>query len=189
MASVKLSKAKIKTAAEEDWRTAEPILKVRKRLRTHAAEATEFFTDTQKEIIKFQAQRIKHNTVTFDDVASRGMRKLVESIARDKAFRSNIIGLLIKVEDSVAYMRNALSLVRRQVKGNYGASLRKEFKTVAAQNDAIEDHFSVAVRAIKQGELLIKLADMVITDIDKGGFNDQKLTKIGELMYHPGRAD
>lgn len=187
---VKLSKQAVKTVSDASWREDEKLIKLRRQLSRRADDSLVFFEDTKAKVVEFQRKRVKSNTVTYEDVASRGLQKLVEAVARDKSFRSNIVGQQMQVLDQVNHFKEALSLVRRTIStGNYGVQLRKEFKTVAAQRDAIDHFFIKAVQASKQGDFVIKLIELVIADIDQSAYNDQRLLKAGELIWHPGRAD
>jgi hypothetical protein len=189
---VKLAKTKIKTPAlsSEHWRDAEHIVKLRRQMSKRADIAMARFNELKTEVFEYQAKRVKLNKVTYQDVTSRGLEALVKAVARDKSYRSKIVAIQMEALDDVNYFKEGMSLARRDITGGaYGAQLRKEYKTVAAQRDAIEHYFRHAVLATKQGDFLVKLTDMVISDIDQSAFNDQRLLKAGELIFHPGRAD
>lgn len=178
-----------RTPTETNWKDDEELVRLRKSLRKFGREALEEFATTKATVIDIQRQRIKKNRITHDEVISKGMRQLSESVARDKAFRSNLAGLLVEVIDRVAFMKDSISLVRRKLKANYSAQLRKMYGAVAVQDDAIGDYFSHATAAIKAGELVAKIIDIIIADIDSGGHGNQKLLRTAELVFHPGRAD
>ena len=171
------------------WRNDEKVVALRKQLRKFAPESLEFCGEVREDVIKVQRLRVKAGRLLYTDVVSRGMDKLVETIAKDKAYRSRIVAQLVEVQDRLGFMQTSISLIRRHLKSRYASELRKEFGAITIQDDAIGDHFSSTVEAIKLAELVTKLADMVIVDIDKGSFADGKMKDIATLVFHPGRAD
>lgn len=172
-----------------DWREDEAVVALRKRLRTFSKDALISFAEAKERAINLQQKRIKNSKMTYEEVMSKGMRKLVEVIAHDKAHRSNLVGVLIEVQDKLQFMQDAISIVRRKIKANYAAALKKEFGAVAVQDDAIGDHFTTTVKAIKEGLLVVKIIDLVIADIDSGGYSDNRTLRTAELIFHPARAD
>lgn len=182
---VKLTKAKISTS----WRDDEKITRLRKKLRKFALEASDSFAESKRTVMDIQRARVKAKTVTHEDVSSRGQKRLVETIAQDKAHRSHIVGLQVQALDQVQYLKDALSLARRDIKARFGAQLKKEYGAITNQHDGIEDSFATAVRAVKEGELLIKIIDLIVTDIDKSQLSDKSLQKAADLIFHPSRSD
>lgn len=174
---------------DSGWRDDEKVVKLRKKLRKFALESEEFFRESKQIVMEAQKERVSARRLTHRDVASRGQERLVNSIGHDKARRSRIVEIEVEALDRVQFIKNALSIARRDIKNRYGPSLKKEFGAITNQHDGIEDYFSTAVRASKEGELLIKIIDLVISDIDKGQLSDKSLQKAADLIFHPSRSD
>ena len=154
-----------------------------------ALEALEIFAENKATVMDIQRQRVKAPPLTHRDVASSGQKAIVESVSRDKAHRSHITEIHVAVIDQVQTMKNAISILRRDIKHRYAAALKKEYGAITNQHDGIEDHFSDVMRAIKEGDILLKIIDLVIADIDKGQLSDKDLQKTAQLLFHPGRSD
>lgn len=184
--SVKLSN---KTNIASTWRDDAKVVKLQKRLNTFASEALKFFADSKETVMGVQRARVQAKRLTHRDVVSRGQDRLVDTIAQDKAHRSHIVEIQIDTMDRVQYMRDALSLARRDIKSRYAAVLKKEFGAITNQHDGIEDNFARAVKAVKAGELLLKLIDMIVNDIDKSQLSDKSLQKAADLVFNAARAD
>jgi hypothetical protein len=181
-----MKKAKPK---ESTWTEDPSIVKLEGRLRKRGRELITLCGEVREELFRMQDIRIKKNKVTYEEVTSRGMKTLIEAMARDKSYRSRVVALLMEVRDRVDFLKDSLSLIRRKVRGNYGAQLKRLYGAVSAQNDAIENHFHAAMQGVKGGEAVIRMAELVVSDIDKSAFADKGLQKGAELIFHPGRAD
>jgi len=184
---VKLSTAKVSKGST--WREDPKVAKLKKRLTTFARESSDFFTDAKEKVFTAQRERVQSKRLTHRDVASRGQERLSNSIGHDKARRSTIVEIQIDALDRVAFMKDSLSLARRDIKGRFGGALQKEFGAITNQHDGIENHFASVVKAVKQGELLLKVIDLVVADLDKGQLSDKSLQKAADLIYHPARSD
>lgn len=172
------------TWVDEDW-----LIKVKKKLSTKSKKLHIDCANMREKLFSWQKDRIKHNKITHADITSRGLKNFVEAVARDKALRSNIVGELLEIQDQVDYFKDTLSITRRRIRGRHGSELKRLYGAVASQNDAMEDYFIVVIRAIKDGESVQRLANLVISDIDQGAFSDNRLLESGKLIFHPGRSD
>lgn len=136
----------------------------------------------------FEIQRkriIKNSKLNYENLNDGQLRPLTNSQLNDYRVRSEITEMVMLVKEGSAKLTEGLSLLRRHLRANYSAELKKLYGALTNVDAAIESHFEKAVGATKEAERFVDLAGEVLKDIDQAAFSYDRMIKTAHLVLGP----
>jgi len=123
---------------------------------------------------KFRSYEVK-------EVVSSMQKKLMEATVENSSFRSRCVELKMRCFKVSRLLEEHLGIMRDYLATKYADVLRNEFNTIKDRNAAVNTVLTDFTRLQHKLETAIKLADMVINDMDQAYWSIQLVERTMEL--------
>lgn len=138
--------------------------------------------DCDKLIEQMQAMHVtrKERRAKMSQVVEQAQRDLVDMTLRNQALRSRVIEIKMKVYVVVSEMEDYLGAITDYILANYPTELESlaGSKTKADRVSYINSLLETERRFYKKLQLVIKIADTLIDDIDKAAWAVKSVTDV-----------
>ena len=125
--------------------------------------------------------------LTVKDVLVRFQTRFLRAVLQNQANRSRFVEIKITCFDTHARLDQHLTKLRQYLMLTYGEQLRRAASTVEERRNVINSCLSAAVELQQEIETVIKIADMVVADIDQTGWAIRNIITAMELIQERGK--
>lgn len=164
---------------DEKYRTLKRLLK---------AGAFNIDVSARLEELKSLLATRKARSLTYKEVVSSTQKALVTAALDNMATRSRVVEVKVQCTEISSTLDDHLGRMVKHLKATYQSQLKASgFKTVQAQDDAVKHLLQDAYTLLRSVERIIKIADILINDIDQTGFSLTLVKNVLEVSTRPER--
>jgi hypothetical protein len=106
---------------------------------------------------------------------------LIDSSVQEIAVRSRTTTIKMSALRSLLTIEQVTDPLRKYIMYQYGGDLKADgYTTVAAQKSALDNLLKVFIKEVRDLEYILKIADLVLEDVDAAGWNLSRIEKVIE---------